>query len=391
MIEAWLEALELPVRPPSLPYLRELFRSFNGKILFESASKIVRDRDVDDPSAKPRRPDRFWSDYLELGSGGTCFARVAAFDALIRGLGFPSRRVMAEIRFPRSHAALVVPIEGREWIVDVGYPLPEILPFDPAEYETPLGLLRMTSGKDAAVLEFAAGPEQGRSIRFELGRAPESEFEDAWRRTFVRTSMFLSGVIVRRTAGGRVLRFHQGEVQILDEGSRTRIPLRAERGAKLAEIFDMDRGLLERALRLTGDPDPALERARIEVFREGEDAEALLSAVASPAGYRRFAEGLGEVEVRPTGEFAFEARIVPTEGEPAVESVRYEPDRKTVTIDRELGLRRTGFQLETTALGPRLVRFAELPDAREEFLRSDLGRSRIAAILAMDLAALSRL
>lgn len=389
--EGWLEALELPVRPPSLPYLRELFRSFNERIPFESASKIVRDRDVDDPAAKPRRPDLFWSDYLEHGSGGTCFARVAAFDALIRGLGFPSRRVMAEIRFPRSHAALVVPVEGRDWLVDVGYPLPEILPFDAAEYETPLGFLRMTAGANAAVLDFASGPEQGRSIRFELGRAPESEFEEAWRRTFVRTSIFLSGVIVRRTAGARILRFHQGEVQILDEGSRTRIPLRGKRGAKLSEIFEMDRGLLERALQLTGDPDPSLETARIEVFRGGEDSEDLLNAVAGPAGYRRFAEGLGRVEVRPTGEFAFEARIVPSQGETALESVRYEPERKILTIDRDFGLRRTGFQLETTELGSRLVRFAELPDAREEFLKSDLGRSRIAAILAMDLAALSRL
>jgi hypothetical protein len=203
--------------------------------------------------------------------------------------------------------------------------------------------------------------------------------------------MFLSDVVIRRETGDRVLRFHRGEIQVSDAASRTRIPLRGERAEKLSEIFEIDRKLLGRALELTGDPDPAREAARIEVFREGEDAEELLGAIARPDGYRRFAEGLGTVEVRPTGERTFEARIAPERGDPAVERVRYEPEQKLLTIEREVGLRRTGFQVETTEFGPRLVRFADLPDAREEFLRSDFGRARIAAVLAMDLAALSRL
>ena len=386
-----LEALELSPRPPTLPFLRELFRAFNEKVPFESASKIVRDRRIEALPEKPRRPRLFWSDFVELGAGGTCFARVAAFEELIGSLGFPVRPLIGEILSPRSHAALLVPLEGREWLVDVGYPLPGILSLEPSEHETSLGLLRLSRSGEAATLLFASGPEAGQSIRFELGTVPEADFEDAWRRTFAPDAMFLSGVVLRRETDGRVVRFQRGEVQILDEGSRTRIPLRTDRSRKLAEIFEIDVGLLARALELTGDPDPALETARIDVFRDGEDSGQLLDFLATPEGYRRFAEGLGRVEVRPTGEHSFEARISADRSEPAVESVRFDPDRQVLTIDRGFGLRRTGFRLESTGVGPRLIRYAELPDAREEFLRSDLGRSRIAAILAMDLTALSRL
>ncbi len=389
--EVWLEALELPVQPPSLPYLRELFRAFNERIPFESASKIVRDREIVEASEKPRRPDLFWGEHLERGTGGTCFARVAAFEALLVDLGFPSRRVIGAIGSARNHASLAVRLAGQEWLADVGYPLPEIFPFASAEYETPLGMLRMDVAENAAAVRFESGPERGRSIRFELGSQADADFEDSWRRTFVRTSMFLSDVVIRRETGDRVLRFHRGEIQISDAVSRTRIPLGTKRAERLSEIFEIDQGILERALELTGDPNPAREAARIEVFREGEDAEELLKAIARPDGYRRFAEGLGKVEIESTGERTFEARIAPERGDPAVERVRYEPEQNILTIEREVGLRSTGFQVETTEFGPRLVRFADLPDAREEFLRSDFGRGRIAAILAMDLAALSRL
>src|SRR5206468_12906563 len=95
-----LEALGLAARSPDIGFLRELFRAFNEKVPFESASKIVRDREVGDPAEKPRRPELFWSDFLERGSGGTCFARTAAFGALLHGLGFQVRRVLAELVSP---------------------------------------------------------------------------------------------------------------------------------------------------------------------------------------------------------------------------------------------------------------------------------------------------
>ena len=387
-----LEALDLPARRPDLPFLREVFRTFNQRIPFESASKIVRDRRLAAVDEKLRRPDVFWGEFRELGAGGTCFARTAALGELLGELGFTVCVLLGDIQSPRNHAALRVDLGGRQWLVDAGYPLPEIFELAPGEHETSVGTLRIERSPESWELLFVSGPEAGRRIVFELGPVSAQEFDAAWRRTFVRTSLFLSSVVLRREIDGRVMRFHAGEVQILDASSRCRIPLGVNRARTLSDAFDIDEDLLVRALECTGDPDPAAgATARIEVFREGEDSFELLDLLASPAGYARFVAGLGAVEIRATGEECFEARLSPPEGEPAVESIRYEPAARRLTIDRDFGLRRTGFQAESTDAGPRLVRFAELPDSREEFLRSDMGRSRIAAVLAMDLAALSRI
>ena len=108
-----LEALDLSRAEPGAGFLEALFSRFNAKVLFENVSKIVRHADVPDPAAKPRTPDVFWKDHLELGAGGTCFARVAAFDALLTALGFRTRRALGRVRNPNDHAALFVQTPGR--------------------------------------------------------------------------------------------------------------------------------------------------------------------------------------------------------------------------------------------------------------------------------------
>ena len=123
-----LEALELPRSEPGIGYLQALFARFNERVPFETASKIVRNAAVADPDEKPRWPAVFWSDHLESGAGGTCFARVAAFEALLLELKFASRIALGRVQSDFDHAALRVSVQGREWIADVGFPLPALLP-----------------------------------------------------------------------------------------------------------------------------------------------------------------------------------------------------------------------------------------------------------------------
>src|SRR5215813_6107560 len=118
--EEILEALDLERAEPSFHYLQVLFSRFNERVPFESASKIVRDREVSDSMEKPRRPEVFWADFLELGAGGTCFARVAAFRELLTGLGFPGRTALGRVQADFDHSALLVTSGGEEWICDVG-------------------------------------------------------------------------------------------------------------------------------------------------------------------------------------------------------------------------------------------------------------------------------
>ena len=100
-----LEALELPRAEPGAGYLERLFTRFNDRVPFETASKILRDREVADPADKPRWPEVFWADHLESGTGGTCFARVAAFGALLTDLKFPTRKLLGNVLSDFDHAA----------------------------------------------------------------------------------------------------------------------------------------------------------------------------------------------------------------------------------------------------------------------------------------------
>src|SRR5262245_40739107 len=122
-----LEALDIDQAGPSFGYLQALFARFNQRVPLESASKIVRPAEIPDPPRKPRWPEVFWADHIESGAGGTCFARVAAFHALLAGLGFESRRLLGRVQEDFDHAALLVRTGEEEWICDVGFPLPALL------------------------------------------------------------------------------------------------------------------------------------------------------------------------------------------------------------------------------------------------------------------------
>ena len=125
-----LDALDLSRAEPGSGFLEALFARFNAKVPFENASKIVRDARGRRSGRRSRGPRRSSGPSTSTsGTGGTCFARVAAFDALLSALGVPDA-APARPRPQRDddHAALLVETPAGESIVDVGFPLPAILP-----------------------------------------------------------------------------------------------------------------------------------------------------------------------------------------------------------------------------------------------------------------------
>jgi len=385
-----LESLGLERRPPDRAYLERLFDAFNRVVPFESASRIVRNAEARPEAEKPRDPDVFWEDHLSLGTGGTCFARVAAFAAIAEAVGFAPAKILGGITGPSDHASLLFVLEGRAWLADVGYPLPSLVRLETASFDTPLGALELAVAESSAVLRFVSGPEFGRVIEYALEPVPEGAFRTEWERTFSETSLFLRDVVVRKPDGHRVLRFFRGSVDVTDAHTRTRIPLLGGRSGKIAAIFGIDEDLVSRALAIAGDPAPERPTARVEAFAEEPDAEARFRALSTPEGYSRYLEGLGAVTIESAGEGRWRATVRPESGEPAIEDVEVLPG-DVLRVRRRGGLADSGFALDRSSAAPRLVRFADLPDAREEFLRVDAGRGRIAGILAMDLLSVARM
>ncbi|HKD18158.1 MAG TPA: arylamine N-acetyltransferase [Thermoanaerobaculia bacterium] len=392
-----LEALDLSRAEPGTGFLEALFSRFNAKVLFENASKIVRHAEVADPAAKPRTPEVFWKDHLELGAGGTCFARVAAFDALLAALGYRTRRALGRVRNPNDHAAIFVEAPGGETIADVGFPLPALLPAASAFVETPTVALRVEPFPEGFEITLEGGvPEAIRSFAIHTAPVSAEAYDRLWRETFRPGGPFVQEVSLRRDLGHRILSFARGEVRVDDLCSRLRVPLLGSRPAALAALFDLDERLIARALEIAGDPPPANGHTTLTAFLEtGASASSAYDAIGSPEGYRRLLEGVGRVEdLRETpGGFRLTLSAAPGEAAALEEEVSLDPATRRVSIVRRsaAGEQRSSYCAAERGGKATLLREAEFAGAREDLLRQDSLRGRLAASLAVDLLAWSRL
>jgi arylamine N-acetyltransferase len=388
-----LDGLELSAEEPSHRYLERLFGRFNARVPFETASKILRDADVSDPAEKPRVPDVFWSGFLESGTGGTCYARVAAFDALLSSLGFSTRKALGRVQLDFDHAAVVVALGGGEWIADVGFPLPALLPAGGGEVETEIAALSAAQTDRGIEVRFLSGvPEGPRRLEIFRDAVSDDEFAERWRKTFQPNSKFLTSVSLYLRNGPRVLTFARGEVRVDDLHSRTRIPLFADRPRRLAGIFGIDEEVLQRAFSRAGDPEPEIRDARITAYLSAEtDPDRAFAPIASAGGYRRLMEGVADV----TGE-GWRLRLSPP-GAPAAgfdEEITPDPDRRALEIRRRYDDGRIlsfSLRVETRDGATYLVREAVLSGPRDDLLVNDSARGRMAGTLAADLLGWARL
>lgn len=395
-----LESLDLSRAEPGIGSLRALFCRFNARVPFETASKIVRDESVAETREKPRGPEVFWREHLELGAGGTCFARVAAFGALLEALGYSARKILGRVAEDFDHAALIVDLPERSWLCDVGFPLPALLPVAAGETETPLGLLRVSDSPGSLHVDLGGVPEGPRWVELFLAEVSEAEFLGHWRRTFRSGAHFLGAVYLRRELEGRVLSFSRGEVRVDDLHSRLQLPLAASRPARLAELFGIDAELLARAFDRAGDPDPEIPYARLTAYLDVDaEPERAFSAIANPDGYRRLLEGVAEVSAPEVISDGWVLRLAPPETGPEGEEgglqERVVPDAplRLLKIERRSGSTRSEsfFQAEERGGRSYLKRGVRLQGSREDLLRNDSLRGRLAGSLAVDLLAWARI
>jgi arylamine N-acetyltransferase len=399
-VDEILEALDLSRAEPGLGFLEALHARFVARVPFENATKILRHAAVAEIAGKPRRPEAFWRDHIEGGAGGTCFARVAAFGALLNDLGFAARLALGRVAADHDHAALLVERNGRQWISDVGYPLPALLPAAPGEFATPRGAIVVEATDRGFSLRLGDEvPEEPRQIQIFSAPVSEEDFERHWRATFRPDAHFLTGVKLRVEKDGRKIAFGSGAVRVDDLHSRLCVPLAAPRPRRLAEIFGMDEELLSRAFAVAGDPEPACPNAGLTAYLETSSSpDEAFGAIATPEGYRALLEGVARVEGEEKTAAGFRLRLLGPEGPPGQGGSGLEEDVEVDRGARRLEVRRRGaasvsrstFRAETRDGRTYLIREALLDGAREDLLRNDSLRGRLAGALAVDLLAWAR-
>jgi arylamine N-acetyltransferase len=392
-----LEALDLSRAEPGIGFLEALFVRFNAKVPFENASKIARNARVADLEAKPRTPDVFWADHLELGSGGTCFARAAAFGWLLAQLGFTSRRVLGKVRHDGDHAALLVETAAGESIVDVGFPLPAILPGRAGAAASSQGEIEVTETARGFRIELLEGvPEGPRTLEVFSAPISEEQYRNRWRETFRPGSRFLNELCLRRDLGHRVLSYALGQLRVDDLHSRLTLPLSAEPEAILAEHFGIDAGVLARAFAEVGRPAATGEPTLTAYLETSTSSAEAFGAIATPGGYGRLVGGVAEIVGAHETAGGFCVTLAAPEGRAVAgfeDDVVVEAGALRVAVQRRqgAGTQHSSFRVLERGEKTYLLREMVLPGRRDELLRNDSMRGRLAGSLAVDLLAWSRL
>ncbi len=420
-IDEILESLDLSRAQPGIGFLGALFTRFNARVPFENATKILRDREVADPAGKPRTPEIFWADHLELGSGGTCFARVAAFDALLCALGFRTRRLLGKVGRDFDHAGLAVETPAGEVLADVGFPLPGLIPQGVERVETPLAELAVERTERGMRVEWLDGvPDGPRALELFGATVSAAEYDTHWRRTFAPGSKFLTLLSMRRDLDNRTVSYADAAVRVDDRHSRLRMPVApAAAPAMLSEIFGIEAEILERAIALFDEDPPTSSEATLSAPLSGATVTAYLEVaatpaeayarIATPAGYRRLIEGVAEViSEEPT---AAGFRLVlgapgraldagnPQQArapEPMVDELAPDPAALRIRQERRTAAsggdpRRSAWSAESRGGKTYLMRELSLAGSREDLLRNDSMRGRLAGALALDLLAWARM
>jgi arylamine N-acetyltransferase len=123
MADAWSERylglLGLERAAPSREHLDTIVRA-HRRITFENVSSLIRRHRAGEGPVPPLVLDDLLETWASGAGGGVCYEFGSMLGRLLEELGYRVYPVLARISFPGSHSALMVELDGRQWLVDVG-------------------------------------------------------------------------------------------------------------------------------------------------------------------------------------------------------------------------------------------------------------------------------
>jgi arylamine N-acetyltransferase len=126
LVDRYLEVLGVEPGPPSLSLLSDLVSAQLVAAPFENISKLHRYRNSGQTTIPS--PEEYLDGIERWRLGGTCYTNNSHFFALLDRLGFSVWLCGADMNQPDVHMVSMVRIDGREFMIDVGYAAPF---FDP--------------------------------------------------------------------------------------------------------------------------------------------------------------------------------------------------------------------------------------------------------------------
>jgi len=220
--------------------LTELTGAYMRRAPFENLSKLL---------YKQRRgltfvpgADLFIEGIERWNFGGTCYANNCYLCRLLLALGFDARFCAADMSAPNVHAAIIVTLEGVEYLVDAGYAAPFASPmrrdlreelaihYDRNSYilkpQDAAGRSRLEHRRDGATTHGYTLKPEARELE---------EFREVIEGSFHQDATFMNAVLVARFRPEGFVTLHNTTVLIEREGESEEYQL-SGREAMCAEI-----------------------------------------------------------------------------------------------------------------------------------------------------------
>jgi arylamine N-acetyltransferase len=129
-----LNYLGIEAQPPSLEGIDELLGAYTRKVPWESISRIARKATSAHLEDAPLMPSNFWVSAIAYGTGGTCYESNYAFLTLLQALGYRGYLTINNMNDTIGcHSAIILTIEEKDYLVDVGMPFHVAIPIHPTQ------------------------------------------------------------------------------------------------------------------------------------------------------------------------------------------------------------------------------------------------------------------
>jgi N-hydroxyarylamine O-acetyltransferase len=123
LVEAVLGRLAVERPAPDLPGLRSIYASWCRSVPFDNTLKLIHTVEGLPGPLPGSTAESFFGEWLEHGTGGTCWAGNGALHDFLAELGFVVERALAtmlprpDLRGP-NHGSVIVTIDGSRYIAD---------------------------------------------------------------------------------------------------------------------------------------------------------------------------------------------------------------------------------------------------------------------------------
>ncbi len=124
----YLALLGIEHPAPSLEALTRLVRAHVLAVPFENVTALLRRRDHPDGAVPAPDPAALLATWEQRAGGGVCFDIVSMVASLLRSLGYRVDVILAHISGPFGHQAIVVHLDGKRYLVDLGNGAPLFAP-----------------------------------------------------------------------------------------------------------------------------------------------------------------------------------------------------------------------------------------------------------------------